>query len=89
MDHLFQDIRYALRILRNSPGFTVVSVLTLALGIVGTTIVFNGYNATVWQPLPASDPSHVSVLERHLRKGGVVSEFSTADVTFWSWKISR
>lgn len=48
MDALFQDIRYALRILRMSPGLTGVSVLILALGIVGTTLVFTAYNAMMY-----------------------------------------
>src|SRR5215469_16865548 len=79
MDALFQDIRYALRILRKSPGFTSVSVLTLALGIVGTTLVFTAYNATMWQPLPVKEPERLAVLDRHLRKGGENSQFTTSD----------
>ena len=46
MDRLLQDVRCGVRVLHNSPGFTAVAVLTLALGIVGTTLVFNAYNAT-------------------------------------------
>src|ERR1051326_7084645 len=79
MDSALQDIRYALRILRKSPGFTVVSVLTLALGIVGTVLVFNVYSATMWQPLPARDPQNLAVLERHYRKGGKNTEFTLDD----------
>src|SRR5215831_11235145 len=79
MDSLLQDIRYALRVLRNSPGFTVVSVLTLALGIVGTTLVFNAYNATMWQPLPVQAPERLGVLQRHFRKGGENRDFSLDD----------
>jgi len=79
MDTLLQDIRYALRILRKSAGFTVVSVLTLALGIVGTTLVLNTYNATVWQPLPAKDPQNLGVLERHYKKGGKNTQFTLDD----------
>ena len=79
MDSLLQDVRYALRILRKSPGFTAVSVMTLALGIVGTTLVFNAYNATVWQPLPAKDPQRLAILDRHYRKGGDTQQFSAAE----------
>ena len=79
MDSILQDIRYALRVLRKSPGFTTVSILTLALGIVGTTLVFNAYNATMWQPLPAKDPQRLAILDRHLRKGGETSQFSIDD----------
>lgn len=79
MDTLLQDIRYALRILRMSPGFSIASVLTLALGIVGTTLVFTAYNATMLQPLPVKEPEHLTVLHRRLRKGGESSQFTSDD----------
>ena len=79
MDTLLQDIRYALRILRMAPGFTSVSVLTLALGIVGTTLVFTAYNATMWQPLPVTEPERLTILDRQFRKGGESSQFTMSD----------
>jgi predicted permease len=79
MDRLLQDARCGIRVLRNSPGFTAVAVLTLALGIVGTTLVFNAYNATAWRPLPAKDPERLVVLQRRLLKGGYRREFSLAE----------
>jgi hypothetical protein len=79
MDSLLQDVRCGVRVLRNSPGFTLVAVLTLALGIVGTTLVFNAYNATAWRPLPAKDPQSLTILQRKLSKGGYRSQFSLAD----------
>lgn len=79
MENLLQDLRCGVRVLRNSPGFTTVAVLTLALGIVGTTLVFNAYNATAWRPLPAADPQRLTILERRLVKGGSRTQFSLAD----------
>jgi len=79
MESLLQDLRCGIRVLRNSPGFTTVAVLTLALGIVGTTLVFNAYNATAWQPLPATDPQRLTILERRLAKGGSRTQFSLED----------
>ena len=55
----WQDLRFAVRILRKSPGFTAVAVLTLALGIGANTAIFTLLHASLWTPLPVSDPREV------------------------------
>ena len=59
MERLFQDLRHALRLLRRNPGFTAVSVLTLALAIGATTAIFSVVYGVLLRPLPYSDPDRI------------------------------
>ena len=56
---LFQDVRYALRSFLRAPGFTLVALVTLALGIGGTTAIFSIVDGVVLRPLPYSDPDRI------------------------------
>jgi putative ABC transport system permease protein len=68
MESLGQDVRYGLRLMLKRPGFTVVAVLTLALGVGANTAIFGAVNALLLRPLPIEDVDRV-VFGMALREG--------------------
>jgi hypothetical protein len=77
-EDLAQDIRYALRMLRKTPGFTAVAIVTLAIGIGANSAIFSVLESQLWRPLPFPDSERLMevyvVVRQHPRSWDVLSE---------------
>jgi putative ABC transport system permease protein len=72
-EQLLQDTRFAVRTLRRHPGFTLVAILSLALGIGANTTIFTFLNAIVLRPLPYPEPDRIVIVqERSLLRDGAL-----------------
>ena len=80
---LWQDVRYAVRTLRKSPGFTAVVVLTLGLGIGATTAIFSVLDGVLLRPFPYADIDRIMILGETTRTGQAIS---VAWPNFQDWR---
>ena len=90
MSTIGRDLRYGFRVLRLSPGFTFVAILTLALGIGANTAIFQLIDAIRLRTIPVQNPEELAIAkiaDRHWGSGNFQGRYS--DITFPMWEQIR
>src|SRR5580765_5869415 len=85
LDALAVDVRLAVRLLARAPGFTLASVIVMALGIGANSAVFSALDQTVIRPLPYADPSRLAMLWEDFSAFGVAKS-RVSPATFLDWR---
>src|ERR1051326_5905165 len=85
MEDLIKDMRYGVRSILKRPGFSLIAIITLALGIGANSAIFSVVNGILWRPLPYANPEQlVMAWENHSARGGPAREwFSPPDIEDW------
>jgi hypothetical protein len=84
MSRLWQDLRYALRLLLRQPGISALAIVTIALGVGANTAIFSAVNAVLLRPLPYADPDRlVMIWEKRVTEGVLDNVVAPADYLDW------
>ena len=87
LDHLSQDLKYALRQVRRSPGYCVIAIITLAFGIGVSSTMFSFVNAILFQPMHARNPEQVVAVFSSVNPDAPYGSSSYLD--YWMSKIAQ
>src|SRR3712207_5504111 len=88
LETLWQDLRYGVRALRKQPGFSLVVVLTLAVGIGANSTIFSFANGVLLRPLPYADPERLVLLDETAPKRNVTS-MGVSFPNFLDWRAQN
>src|SRR5215472_6432503 len=83
MENLWKDLRYAVRILANSPGFSGIALFALVLGIGANTAIFSVVNAVLLQPMPYRDPARLVSIRESSPQGKKDNVANPQNVDAW------
>ncbi len=86
LESMLSDVRFGMRQLSRNPGFSLLAVLTLALGISASTVVFSVVNAVVLRPLPFEDVDELVSIRETTPRG---DRFSVSEPTFLDWSATQ
>jgi len=87
MDHFLQDVRYAVRMLFKTPGFTALAIITLALGIGANTAIFSVIYAVLLKPMPYPQPDRLALLREKM--AGMFDAGSVSYPNYLDWRAMQ
>ncbi|HKQ76172.1 MAG TPA: ABC transporter permease [Blastocatellia bacterium] len=89
MQTLWQDLRFGARMLMKKPGFTLIAVLTLSLGIGANTAIFSVVNAVLLKPLPYLKEPRLVFIESGAKQADPREYYGASPADFWDWRANN